>query len=70
MSDNLFNGRRFSVLTVVDNFSWECQAIHAGKLLKGDNVVRVMEALRGRDNRMPVRIQTDNGSAFISNNLY
>lgn len=66
MSDNLFNGRRFRALTVVDNFSRECMAIHAGKSLKGKDVVRIMEALRVPDKRLPVRIQTDNGSEFIS----
>ncbi|CAI3058043.1 integrase core domain protein [Salmonella enterica] len=64
MSDNPFNGRRFRALTVVVNFSRECLAIHAGKLLKGEDVVRIMEALR-----VPVRIQTDNGSRFISKSL-
>lgn len=64
MSDNLFNGRRFRALTVVDNFSRECLAIHAGKSLKGEDVVRIMEALR-----VPVRIQVDNGSEFISKSL-
>jgi putative transposase len=46
VSDNLFNGRRFRALTVVDNFSRECLAIHAGKSLKGEDVVGVMEGLR------------------------
>ncbi|SVV62064.1 IS3 family element, transposase orfB [Klebsiella pneumoniae] len=46
VSDNLFNGRRFRALTVVDNFSRECVAIHAGKSLKGEDVVGVMERLR------------------------
>lgn len=64
VSDNLFNGRRFRALTVVDNFSRECLAIHAGKSLKGEDVVRIMEALR-----VPVRIQVDNGSEFISKSL-
>lgn len=64
VSDNLFNGRRFRALTVVDNFSRECLASHAGKSLKGEDVVRIMEALR-----VPVRIQTDNGSEFISKSL-
>ncbi|KMH47421.1 transposase [Klebsiella variicola] len=41
VSDNLFNGRRFRALTVVDNFSRECVAIHAGKSLKGEDVVGV-----------------------------
>ncbi|ELO7934183.1 IS3 family transposase [Salmonella enterica] len=67
--DNLFNGRRFRALTVVDNFSRECLAIHAGKSLKGEDVARIMEALRVPDKRLPVRIQTDNGSEFISKSL-
>ncbi len=66
MSDNLFNGRRFRALTVVDNFSRECVAIHAGKSLKGEDVVGVMERLQVLGKRLPVRIQTDNGSEFIS----
>ncbi|VUT14717.1 hypothetical protein SB6413_01839 [Klebsiella pasteurii] len=66
VSDNLFNGRRFRALTVVDNFSRECVAIHAGKSLKGKDVVGVMEGLRVLGKRLPVRIQTDNGSEFIS----
>ncbi|EJS6739442.1 IS3 family transposase, partial [Salmonella enterica] len=49
VSDSLFNGRRFRALTVVDNFSRQCLAIHAGKSLKGEDVVRVMEALRVLD---------------------
>ncbi len=69
MSDNLFNGTRFRALTVVDNFSRECVAIHAGKSLKGEYVVGVMERLRVLGKRLPVRIQTDNGSEFILKSL-
>ncbi len=69
VSDSLFNGRRFRALAVVDNFSRECLAIHAGKSLKGEDVVSIMEALRGLDKRLPVRIQTDNGSEFIPKSL-
>lgn len=69
MSDNLFNGQRFRALTVVDNFSRECLAIHAGKSLKGDDMVSVMEVLRVLDKRLPIRIQTNNGSEFISKSL-
>ncbi len=44
-------------------------AIHAGKSLKGEDVVGVMERLRVLGKRLPVRIQTDNGSEFISKSL-
>ncbi|MFV5930384.1 hypothetical protein [Klebsiella aerogenes] len=60
VSDSLFNGRRFRALTVVDNFRREYVAVHAAKSLKGEDVVRVMEALRVLKTRLPVRIQTDN----------
>ncbi|PXW51508.1 integrase-like protein [Grimontella sp. AG753] len=62
VSINLFNGRRFRALTVVENSCRECQAIHAGKSLKDDAVVSVIE-------KLSVRIQTDNGSEFISKSL-
>lgn len=57
------------MLTVVDNFSRECLSNHTGKLLKGEDVVGVTEALWVLDKRSQVRIQTDNGSEFISKNL-
>jgi putative transposase len=63
--DNLFSGRRFRALTIVDNYSRECLAIEVGQSLRGGDVVEVMDrllALRGR----PERIQCDNGSEFIS----
>lgn len=66
VADNLFNGRRIRALTVVDNFSRECLAIHVDQSIKGDQVVSVMEGLKRFLGRVPERIQTDNGSEFIS----
>jgi len=66
VADNLFNGRRIRALTVVDNFSRECLAIHVGHSIQGKQVVSVMEALKRFVGRVPKRIQTDNGSEFIS----
>ena len=40
VSDNLFNGRRFRVLTVVDNFSRECPVMEADHSLTGQRVAR------------------------------
>ena len=69
MADELFNGRRFRSLTVVDNFSRECLSIHVDQNIRGEQVVEVMEGLRQWDNRCPKRIQVDNGSEFISKAL-
>lgn len=69
VSDNLFNGRRFGALTVVDNFSRECLVSHFGKSLRGEDVVGVMERLCVLNHRLPERVQTGNGSEFISKAL-
>ena len=46
VADNLFNGRRIRALTVVDNLSRECLAIHVDQGIKGRDVVQIMERLR------------------------
>lgn len=66
VQDQLFDGRRFRCLTVVDNFSRYCHAIRVGKSIKGIDVVEVMEALKKQNGLVPERIQVDNGSEFIS----
>ena len=65
VADNLFDGRKLRMLTVVDCYTRESLAIHVGQSLKGDDVVRVLNAIvyeRGQ----PETIKTDNGSEFIS----
>ena len=69
VADNLFNGRRIRALTVVDNFSRECLAIHLDQRITGEHVVGVMNAIETLHDRMPDRIQVDNGSEFISKAL-
>ena len=68
VSDNLFNGRRFRVLTVVDNFSRECPVMEADHSLTGQRVARVLDRIalvRG----LPQVITVDNGPEFISKAL-
>lgn len=69
VADNPFNGRRIRALTIVDNFSRECLAIEVGQGLRGEDVVAVMERLKRMKLRVPHRLQTDNGSEFISKSL-
>ena len=45
MADQLFSGRRFRILTLVDNFSRESLAIRVGQRLTGDDVVATLEAV-------------------------
>lgn len=69
VSDQLFDGHRFRALTIVDNFSRKCMAIHAGQSIKGADVVNVLEYLKSFKDEIPQRIQVDNGSEFISKDL-
>lgn len=66
VSDAMFDGRKFRALTIVDNFSRECLAIVPGQSLKGTDVVIALEKIRIEQGLVPKRIQTDNGSEFIS----
>src|SRR5690606_9254319 len=69
VADQLFDGRKFRALTVVDNYSRKCLAIEADQGLRGEQVVNVMEALKAHYGKVPERIQVDNGSEFISKAL-
>ena len=69
VSDALFDGRKFRALTIVDNCSRECLAISVGQSLKGYDVVAALEELRLQRGLVPQRIQTDNGSEFISKEI-
>ena len=69
VADQLYDGRRFRALTVVDNYSRKCLSIFPDQSIKGVQVVEVMERLRQHYGRVPVRIQVDNGSEFISKAL-
>jgi putative transposase len=65
VADNLFDGRKLRMLTVVDCYTRESLDIHVDQSLKGEDVVRVLNnivAIRGK----PMTIKTDNGSEFIS----
>lgn len=66
VSDALFDGRKFRTLTVVDNYSRECLSIKVGQSLKGVDVVATLEYLKHEKGIVPQRLQTDNGSEFIS----
>jgi len=68
VSDQLFSGQRFRILTLVDNFTRESLATHAGKRLTGDHVVAVLEEIVKRRGR-PESIFVDNGPEFISKSL-
>jgi putative transposase len=69
VADNRFDGRKIRALTIVDNFSRQCLAIHVGQSLKGEDVLAVMQRLHQQLGLVPERIQVDNGSEFSSKAL-
>jgi putative transposase len=68
LSDSLVDGRRFRVLTIVDNVSRVSPAIAVGVSLTGERVVGLLERLQ-RTTGTPERIAIDNGPEFISKAL-
>jgi putative transposase len=63
MSDGLWNGRKFKVLTILDIFTKECLAIEIDTSINGNRVTRVLDwfaLTRG----VPEVITTDNGPEF------
>ncbi len=68
MSDQLFDGRRIRILTVVDAFSRLSPAIEVRQSYRGSDVVETLErvtALYGT----PKTIRVDNGPEFVSKDL-
>jgi putative transposase len=66
VSDQLTDGRRFRILTVIDNCTRECLALVADTSLSGARVARELDAViqqRGR----PETIVSDNGTELTSN---
>ena len=68
MADRLVDGRRFRVLTLVDNVSRVSPAIVADGRLTGERVVEVLEGLLAVGQK-PAMLSIDNGPEFISRAL-
>lgn len=68
VSDQLFDGRRFRVLTVVDKFTRECVLMKADFSLTGHKVARALE-MAGKEHPLPSVITVDNGSEFVGKDI-
>ncbi len=66
VSDALTHGRRFRILTVVDDFTRECLATIADTSLSGLRVIRELDRIAERRG-YPKMIVSDNGSELTSN---
>ena len=68
MSDSLWDGRRFRVLNVIDDYNREMLAMEADISLPALRVIRVLEFLK-EFRGLPKMIRVDNGPEFISHAL-
>jgi putative transposase len=68
VSDSLYNGRRFRVLTIVDDLSKECPVLEVDHSLSGKRVARVLDRI-AMTKGLPEVITVDNGPEFISKAL-
>ena len=66
VSDQMTDGRRFRILTVIDNCTRECLALVADTSLSGQRVARELDAIIARRGR-PDMIVSDNGAEYTSN---
>ena len=68
LSDQLFDGRKIRVLTIVDNFTRVSPAIDVRLSYRGADVVATLERVASVYGR-PQHIRVDNGPEFISKEL-
>ena len=68
LSDQLFDGRKIRVLSIVDNFTRVSPAIDVRLSYRGADVVATLERIASAYGR-PKRIRVDNGPEFISKEL-
>ncbi len=68
VSDQLFDGRRIRVLTLVDNHTRESLALHVDQRVRGRDVVRILERVVDVHG-LPSAIRVDNGPEFLSKDL-
>jgi putative transposase len=68
MCDSLWDGRRFRLLNIIDDYNREILTVESDTSLPAMRVIRVLERLieyRG----LPEMIRVDNGPEFISDKL-
>lgn len=65
MSDSLYDGRRFRILNIIDDFGREAILGHADFSISGIRLVRLMDGIK-RTRTLPRQIVVDNGPEFTS----
>lgn len=68
MSDNLYHGRRFRILSVMDSYSRDYLGFEVNTSIPGKKVCSVLDRLMWFNGK-PKMITVDNGSEFIGKGL-
>jgi putative transposase len=68
MSDSLWDGRRFRLLNIIDDFNRELLSIESDLSLPTLRLIRILEYLK-EFRGLPQMIRVDNGPEFISHKL-
>jgi len=66
VEDRTHDGRKFRILTVIDEYTRECLALPIGRQLRGDDVLATLADLFVAHGP-PEHIRSDQGSEFIAN---
>jgi putative transposase len=65
VADRTDNGGRLRILSLLDEYSRECLALHVARKLTAADLIEVMERLV-KERGVPEHIRSDNGSEFIA----
>ena len=65
VEDQTENGTRFRVLTLIDEFTRECLAVHVDWSIRAVDVITIVEAAMARYG-VPTHLRSDNGPEFIA----
>ncbi|WP_246658537.1 IS3 family transposase, partial [Mesorhizobium sp. GR13] len=65
VADRTHDGKAFRMLTVIDEYSRECLAIHVQRQIKSDDILAVLTELFAK-HRPPAHIRSDNGAEFTA----
>jgi putative transposase len=65
VEDQTENGTRFRILTLLDEYTWQCLAVHAAWSIRAVDAITVLEAAIERYGA-PEHLRSDNGPEFIA----
>lgn len=69
VADRMVDGRRFRILTIVDQFDRSCPGLYADRSIGAEKVIEALEEAAANQGGYPRAITIDNGPEFTSRKL-